>query len=80
MLRDTGCTLLLLLLLLRSLLLPSVRALHTPLCLLPVWQGCAMLKYLSHSNTDPSYNNNNKRPFTPKSMAPTGDEHAKLKT
>ena len=24
--------------------------------------------------------NNNKRPLTPKSMSPTGDEHAKLKT
>ena len=30
----------------------------------------------------PSYNNNNnnKRPLTPKSMPPAGDEHAKLKT
>ena len=26
------------------------------------------------------YNNNNKRPLTPKSMPPAGDEHAKLKT
>ena len=26
------------------------------------------------------YNNNNKWPLTPKSMTPTGDEHAKLKT
>ena len=25
-------------------------------------------------------NNNNKRPLTPKSMPPAGDEHAKLKT
>ena len=25
------------------------------------------------------YNNNNKRPLTPKSMPPAGDEHAKLK-
>ena len=28
----------------------------------------------------PSNNNNNKRPLTPKSMPPAGDEHAKLKT
>ena len=27
-----------------------------------------------------SNNNNNKRPLTPKSMPPAGDEHAKLKT
>ena len=26
------------------------------------------------------FNNNNKRPLTPKSMPPAGDEHAKLKT
>ena len=26
------------------------------------------------------YSNNNKRPLTPKSMPPAGDEHAKLKT
>ena len=33
-------------------------------------------------DTDPtnSNNNNNKRPLTPKSMPPAGDEHAKLKT
>ena len=33
--------------------------------------------YQRPSNTN---NNNNKRPLTPKSMPPAGDEHAKLKT
>ena len=28
----------------------------------------------------PRHDHNNKRPLTPKSMSPTGDEHAKLKT
>ena len=32
-----------------------------------------------HVFTAVNNNNNNKRPLTPKSMPPTGDEHAKLK-
>ena len=35
----------------------------------------------SYGPLSAGYNNNkNKRPFTPKSMPPTGDEHAELKT
>ena len=30
--------------------------------------------------TSENNNNNNKRPLTPKSMPPAGDEHTKLKT
>ena len=34
-----------------------------------------------YARLQPLYNNNNnKRPLTPKSMPPAGDEHAKLKT
>ena len=32
------------------------------------------------ANRGKDNNNNNKRPLTPKSMPPAGDEHAKLKT
>ena len=32
------------------------------------------------NSADGGDNNNNKRPLTPKSMPPAGDEHAKLKT
>ena len=41
----------------------------------------AMLKNNKpNAGLNTSYNNNNKRPLTPKSMPPAGDEHAKLKT
>ena len=36
---------------------------------------------LPNTTSDPrGYNDNNKRPLTPKSMPPASDEHAKLKT
>ena len=44
---------------------------------IPIWAGIVDgAKLFKPFNN----NNNNKRPLTPKSMPPAGDEHAKLKT
>ena len=47
---------------------------------LVVWCGTPLQRPPHDLTTVPLINNNNKRPLTPKSMPPAGDEQAKLKT
>ena len=42
--------------------------------------ACDVSQLRIATNSNNNNNNNNKRPLTPKSMPPAGDEHAKLKT
>ena len=44
-----------------------------------VQDGVTAVSRTEGTNTNKN-KNNNKRPLTPKSMPPAGDEHAKLKT
>ena len=58
----------------RPLMVSSSAQTHTHTLMRLSTSTCTMHDHDHHNH------NNNKRPLTPKSMPPTGDEHAKLKT